>query len=60
VDVINTSMNYFYFSETAIKDWQALVAEAENGDFKRKIHIDILANTILTVLTSHLSVEVAF
>jgi hypothetical protein len=53
-------MNYFYFSETAIKDWQALVAEAENGDFKRKIHIDILANTILTVLTSHLSVEVAF
>lgn len=36
MDEINTSMNYFYFSETAMKDWCALGAESENGEDKGK------------------------
>lgn len=60
MDVISTYMNYFYFSETAVKDWHALGAEAENGEVKRKIHVDILANMISTASISHLLVEIAF
>lgn len=44
----------------AVKDWCSLGAEAENGEVKRKSRVDILTNTISTVLISHLSVEVAF
>lgn len=43
-----------FFSETAVRDWCAPGAEAGNREVKRKIHIDILTNTVSTVYIFHI------